>query len=119
MIDQKMQKRFYKEKHITGMNGVYVVDVIVYMFGLIQLHWNYPMDRMDGFVLFSMENWQRCIQVEVPKMETITLVFIINLFQNEKNNFFLSFSNSFSFRLAICIFNKFFFYFDTYIFGFG
>lgn len=74
MIHQKMQKKFCKVKHITGVNGAYVVDGTVCMFGPIQLHWNYRTDRTDGFVSFQMENWRPCTPVVVRKMEAIVQV---------------------------------------------
>lgn len=52
--------------------------VTVYMFGQIQLLWNYLMDQMDGFVLFWMENWRPCTPVAVRKMEVIVQVGLNN-----------------------------------------
>lgn len=78
----RMQKRFYRARHIIGMIGIFAVDVIVCMCGQIQQHWNYQTVQMVGSVLYWMENWQQCIQAVAQKMETIIQVrFVCFFFQ--------------------------------------
>lgn len=84
----RTQKKFYKAKLIIGMIGIFAVDAIVCMCGQIQQHWNCQTVPMVGSDLYLMENWQRCIQAAVQKMETIiqvdffthSICLFINLF---------------------------------------
>lgn len=75
-----MPKKFYKVKRITGGNGVFAEDVIACTFGRIRPHLNCRTVQMDGFDLYWMANWLRCIRVVVPKTEAIVQVNYISIF---------------------------------------
>lgn len=69
------------------MNGAFVVVEIAYMFGQTLQHWSYQMGQTDGFVSFSMENLQQCIQAEALKMGAIVQVNnynVLNFYEKKK-----------------------------------
>lgn len=74
MIHQKMPKKFYKVKRITGENGAFVEDAIACTSGRIRPHLNCQTVQMDGSDLYWMANWLLCIQAVAQKTEVTVQV---------------------------------------------